>query len=267
MGDHPAMTEPTGRVAWIAIAPVKSMALVFLDRAELGLNGIPGDRAFAVIDGTGRLVNGKRAGSLATIRVEHDATGGTLAMHFPDGVVAQGRPSTGAPVQAIFPRTPRAVRAVDGPWNAALSSWSGHSLRLVAMDRAEGLDRGPTATFVSTAALTDLATAGGRSEPLDRRRFRMTFGIDGVPAYAEDGWIGRDVRIGAAVVRVAGNVGRCAVTTHDPDTGRPSFDTLHVLNHHRGDVPTSEPLPFGVWAEVVVPGDVALGDLVTSPES
>ena len=30
------------------------MALVFLDRAELGPDGIPGDRAFAVIDGTGR---------------------------------------------------------------------------------------------------------------------------------------------------------------------------------------------------------------------
>jgi uncharacterized protein YcbX len=267
MGDHPAMTEPTGHVAWIAIAPVKSMALVFLDRAELGPDGIAGDRAFAVIDGTGRLVNGKRAGSLATVRVEHDAAHGTLAMHFPDGSDARGQPSFGEPVEAIFSGRPRAARAVGGPWSAALSTWSGQSLRLVAMDRAEGLDRGPTATLLSTAALADLATAGGSDEPLDRRRFRMTFGIDGVPAYAEDGWIGRDVRIGAAVVRVAGNVGRCAVTTHDPDTGRPSFDTLRILNHHRGHVPTSEPLPFGVWAEVVVPGHVVLGDLVESPES
>ncbi|HEX2755649.1 MAG TPA: MOSC N-terminal beta barrel domain-containing protein [Candidatus Limnocylindrales bacterium] len=72
------MTEPTGRIAWIAIAPVKSMALVFLDRAELELEGIAGDRAFAVIDGTGRLVNGKRAGSLATVVVEHDQATGDL---------------------------------------------------------------------------------------------------------------------------------------------------------------------------------------------
>jgi uncharacterized protein YcbX len=105
------------------------------------------------------------------------------------------------------------------------------------------------------------------SFPLDRRRFRMTFGVDGVPAYAEDRWIGRDVRIGAAVVRVAGNVGRCAVTTHDPDTGRPSCDTLHNLNRHRGNLATSEPLPFGVWAEVVVPCDLTLGDLVEPREA
>jgi uncharacterized protein len=258
------MTEPTGHVSWIAIAPVKSMALVFLDRAELGFDGIPGDRAFAVVDATGRLVNGKRAGSLATIRVEHDAADGTLAMHFPDGSEASGRPSIEEPVETIFPGRPRAARAVGGPWSGALSSWSGQSLRLVAMERAEGLDRGPTATLLSTAALTDLATAGGADKPLDRRRFRMTFGIDGVPAYAEDGWIGRDIRIGAAVVRVAGNVGRCAVTTHDPDTGRPSFDTLRILNHRRGHLPTSEPLPFGVWAQVIVPGHIVLGDLVES---
>ena len=261
------MTEPTGRVAWIAIAPVKSMALVFLDWAELGLDGIPGDRAFAVIDEHGRLVNGKRAGSLATVRVEHDASDGTLALHFPDGSDASARPSIGEPVEAIFFGEPRAARSLGGPWSAALASWSGQPLRLVAMDRGEGSDRGPSATLLSTAALTDLATAGGADKPLDRRRFRMTFGIDGLPAYAEDGWIGRDVRIGAAVVRVAGNVGRCAVTTHDPDAGRPSFDTLRILNHHRGHVPTSEPLPFGVWTEVVVPGRDVLGDLVESPES
>ena len=130
------------------------------------------------------------------------------------------------------------------------------------MDPGEGPDRGPTATLLSTAALASLAAAGGADRPLDRRRFRMTFGIDGVAAHAEDRWLGRDVRIGGAVVRVAGNVGRCAVTTHDPDTGRPSFDTLHVLNRTRGHLATSEPLPFGVWAEVISAGPVGLGDPV-----
>jgi uncharacterized protein YcbX len=260
--DHPRMTEPAGRIAWIAIAPVKSMALVFLDRAELGLDGIAGDRAFAVIDEHGRLVNGKRAGILATVVVEHDAATRALAMRFPDGTTAAGVPEIGDRVEAFFFGSLRPARAVGGPWTAALSAFSGRDLRLVAMDPGEGTDRGPTATLLSTAALAELAAVGGAADPLDRRRFRMTFGIDGVAAYAEDGWLGRDVRIGGAVVRVAGNVGRCAVTTHDPDTGRASFDTLHALNHSRGHLPTSEPLPFGVWAEVTQTGHVALGDPV-----
>ncbi len=256
------MTEPAGRVAWIAIAPVKSMGLVFLDAAELGPDGIRGDRAFAVIDEAGRLVNGKRAGTLATIRVAHDPVEGSLVLSFPDGTAAAGRPELGAPVEAIFSRGPRPARAVGGPWDAALERWSGQALRLVAIDHGEGPDRGPTATLLSTAALAALGAAGGAAGPLDGRRFRMTFGVDGVPAYAEDGWVGREVRVGGAVVRVEGNVGRCAVTTHDPATGRPSFDTLHVLNHVRGDLDTSEPLPFGVWSSVVAAGPVAVGDPV-----
>ncbi len=256
------MTEPTGRVAWIAIAPVKSMALTLLDRAQLDLDGIAGDRAFVIIDDHDRLVNGKRAGFLATVVAEHDPATGALTLRFPDGSVADGLAALGDAIEPIFSRGPRPGHRVEGPWDAALARWAGRPLRLVAMDRGEGPDRGPTATLLSTAALADLAAAGGAEDPLDPRRFRMTFGIDGVPAYAEDRWLGRDVRIGGAVVRVAGNVGRCAVTTHDPDTGRPSFDTLHVLQHARGDLPTSEPLPFGVWAEVVAAGPVALGEPV-----
>ena len=60
-----------------------------------------------------------------------------------------------------------------------------------------------------------------------------------------------------------GNVGRCAVTTHDPDTGRRSLDTLQLLAETRGDVPTTEALPFGVWGTVLTPGRIRLGDEVT----
>lgn len=259
------MTKASGRIAWIAIAPVKSMALAFLEEAELGLNGIAGDRAYALVDPAGRLVNGKRAGILATVRVAIDPRGGTLTMHLPSVEPVAGRPVLGEALDAIFFGHPRPARLVEGPWSAALSAWSGHALRLVALPVGEGADRGPTATIVSTAALGALAAVRGATDPLDRRRFRMTFGVDGVEAYAEDHWIGRRVRIGKAVVQVAGNVGRCAVTTHDPDTGRPSFDTLHALQQSRGHLPTSEPLPFGVWAEVIQASHVVLGDEI-APE-
>jgi hypothetical protein len=256
------MDQPTGRLAWIAIAPVKSMALQFLDEALLSTDGIPGDRAFALVDEHDRLVNGKRAGSLATIRVAHDRDAGTLELTLPNGTIAAGEVRYGAPIDAIFFGEARRARPVEGPWSEAVSDWSGHRLRLIAMPPGNGADRGATATLVSTAALTALAASVGDDSPLDRRRFRMTFGVDGVRAYAEDGWLGLVVRVGGALVRVRGNVGRCAVTTQDPDTGRPSWDTLHALQHSRGHLPTTEPLPFGVWAEVLRAGAVAVGDPV-----
>lgn len=258
------MTHPRpGSVAWIAIAPVKSMALHELSRALLERTGIAGDRAFAVIDEADRLVNGKRIGVLARIRPAYDLVASHLSLLFPDGRRASGAVALGETRQAWFFGHRRPIRAVEGPWSEAISAWAGRPLRLVAMaEPGAGPDRGPTVTLLSTAALESLARAGLAGVRLDHRRFRMTFGVEGVAAHAEDGWIGRNVRVGGAVVRVAGNVGRCAVTTHDPETGRPSFDTLRILHDTRGMLPTTEPLPFGVWAEVVEPGEVSLGDPV-----
>jgi MOSC domain-containing protein len=256
------MTDTTGIVAWIAIAPVKSMALSFLSSALVGRDGIAGDRAFAVIDPTGRVVNGTRLGILATIRPTYDPATDHLELAFPDGTVIAGTVERAEPLEATFTGGTRPARVVIGPWDEALSGWAKAPVRLVAMGGGDGYDRGPTVTVLSTAALAELAAAGGSEDALDRRRFRMTFGIDGVPAYAEDRWIGRSVSFGAATVAIAGNVGRCAVTTQDPETGRPSWDTLRVLQQTRGALPTSERLPFGVWAEVEAPGLVAVGDAV-----
>jgi uncharacterized protein len=255
------MNEPTGRIAWIAIAPVKSMALLHLDRAVLETTGIAGDRAFAVVDGQARLVNGKRIGPLATIRPDFDAASGRLSLRFPDRPEVCGDVALGEPMNASFFGEPRAVRPVIGPWSEALSTWAHQPLQLVApVGTGEGIDRGPTATLLSTAALATLALAAEETDPIDGRRFRMTFGIDDVEAFAEDGWIGRDVRVGAALIRPIGNVGRCAVTTQDPDTGIPTFDTLRILQQIRGSLETTEPLPCGVVADIIEPGEVRLGD-------
>jgi uncharacterized protein YcbX len=255
--------QPTPSVAWILVAPVKSMALVPCDAVEVGPDGIVGDRAFAVIDEQDRLINGKRAGRLATIRPTWDPASRRLRLVLPDGQIADDVVERGAPIAAWAFGEPRPAHVTVGPWSNALSTWAGRPVRLVEFAAgAAGPDRGPSVTLLSVAALRSLAAAGGDAMPLDPRRFRMSFGIDGVDAHAEDGWLGRRVRVGEAVVVPAGNVGRCAVTTHDPDTGRPSWDTLHVLQQTRGHLPTSEPLPFGIWAEVERAGTVRLGDPV-----
>ena len=97
-------------------------------------------------------------------------------------------------------------------------------------------------------------------EAVDGRRFRMTSGSTRRTAHEEDAWLGRPVRVGGAVLVPRDNVGRCAVTKLDPETGVRDLDTLDVIADYRAGVPTSEPLPFGVWCEVVEPGRVAVGD-------
>jgi uncharacterized protein YcbX len=94
----------------------------------------------------------------------------------------------------------------------------------------------------------------------------MTFGVDGLRAHEEDDWMDRDVRVGEALLRVTGHVGRCAATTRQPDTGLVDFKALHHLNAYRRHLESTEPLPFGVHARVLEPGRVRVGDGVTLAE-
>jgi MOSC domain-containing protein len=117
-------------------------------------------------------------------------------------------------------------------------------------------------TVLSTGSLEAMRQAAGVREPIDPRRFRMLFGIDGVGPHEEDTWLGRRIRIGEAAVVFKGNVGRCIVTSRHPETGVRNLPTLDILAEYRGEVETTERLPFGVWGAVSEPGWVRLGDPV-----
>jgi len=254
----------TGSVAWIAIAPVKALALLYLAEVELEPTGVRENRAFYLVDGEGRMVNGKVAGALVQVVPAYDAAAERLRLELPGGTAVEGVVEVGEQVTTDFFGRPVGGRVVTGPWAEALSEIAGRPLRLVKADRpGSGVDRGAVGgvSLVGASSLGALATAAGL-ERVDGRRFRMLFGIDGVAAHAEDGWIGRRVRMGKAVVMPRGNVGRCAVTTQNPDTGVPDLDTLRVLGEYRAEVETTEPRPFGVWGQVVEPGRVRVDDPV-----
>jgi uncharacterized protein YcbX len=99
---------------------------------------------------------------------------------------------------------------------------------------------------------------------IDERRFRPNFLVAGAGAHEEDGWVGRDVRLGAAVVRVEKLDSRCEMTTHDPGTGLMDVNTLKVIASYRTEHPKK--VYFGVYGTVLAEGEVAAGDDVTPLE-
>src|SRR4051812_34951974 len=213
-------------VAWISFTPVKGLRLQHLDSAQLTEDGIPGDRAFFWVDEDGRMVSATRLGPLVAVEPAYDPAAGTLALRFPDGSdVAGAVELNGFEPVGFYDETLRA-QPVGGPFSAALSEHCGRPLRLFASpaDRP-GVDRGRTGatTLLSLASLERLRVEAGASSAPDRRRFRMTFGVDGVDAHEEDAWVGRRVSVGEAVLEVGGHVGRCALTTRQPETGVVDF--------------------------------------------
>ncbi len=231
---------------------------------ELGPLGVPGDRQFCIVDPDGRTLNAKRIPALVAVRPRFDETMRHLELEMTDGTHVGGDVVVGQPLTITIFGRPAPARLLEGPWSEALSTLAGRPLRLIRLERdGDGVDRagdGGAATLLSADSLRALAQAAHVDGPVDPRRFRMLFGVADVPAHTEDTWIGSRVRIGTAVIVPLGNVGRCAVTTVDPVSGRSDLDTLGALARYRGEKVTSEPLAFGVWARVERPGTVALGD-------
>ena len=249
-------------VAWISYCPVKGLALQQLDRSDLTEAGVAGDRQFFLVDESDRLVNSKGLGILQQIVPQYDGEADSLALSFPDGTTVAQHIGFDGSLNALFWSTTVDVRVVSGPWSEAISDFTSRDLRLVrAHGPAPDRLRSGAATLLGTGSLRAMARILGVDE-VDGRRFRMNFGIDGLREHEEDEWLGRRVRIGEAVVVPIGNVGRCAVTTQNPDTGAPDLDTLKALAAYRPGIDATEPLPFGVHAAVANPGRVSVGDPV-----
>jgi uncharacterized protein YcbX len=249
-------------VTALSITPIKGTRLRSVDRISLGEFGVRENRRFYWIDDRNRMVNAKILGELQPPIADYSDAERRLSLRFPDGSVVEGSVSLGDPVTTRFFSGTMEDRLVVGPWSEAMSAFAGRSLRLVEAGRPEGaVDRGGigTVSLISRASLERLASVGG-VDSVDARRFRMLIEVDGVPEHAEDEWVGRSVRVGEAVVRLNGHVGRCLITSRDPDTGAVTLPTLELLESFRKGLPTTEPLPLGVYGSVVTPGAVAVGD-------
>jgi uncharacterized protein YcbX len=252
----------TARVAWISLTPVKATMLHLVDEAELLESGVRGDRRFYLVSESGRLVSDKDHGPLQLVRAEYDELRDELTLRLPDGREVTAPVERGEVVETTFHRRPRDARLLVGPWAEELSTLAGRPLRIVEPEwPAPDRGRGGAATLLATTSLDRLATQLG-VDGIDHRRFRMNFGIEGIGAHEEDGWRGRRVRVGEAVVIPQGHVGRCAITTQNPETGRTDLDTLRGLADYRSTLETTEPLPFGIHAAVARPGRVRVGDPV-----
>ena len=173
---------PMMRVAELWRYPVKSLRGERLERAEVGANGIVGDRVVHVRDGRGRVLTSRTKPHLL----------GLSAKLGPDGEPLIDATPWESDVAAA------AVRAAAGP-----------DAQLVRYDGRERFDVLPLLVATDGA----IAALG-----VDHRRLRPNIVIEGVEGLAERGWPGRRLRIGEALIEVASLRARCVMTTYDPDT-------------------------------------------------
>jgi uncharacterized protein len=250
-------------VSWLSVAPVKGLGLQHPAEVVLAEHGVAENRRFHLVDEGGRFVNLLRRSDLVRVAAAYDAESDRLRLSFPDGTEVEGEVGLAEAVTTDFYGREVRGRVVAGPWAEALAAYAGFPVRLVKSDRpGAAVDRARGAvSLVSDASLAELGRRAGVDGPADGRRFRMLIGVTSTRPHEEDGWVGRRVAVGGAVVRPLGAVGRCAITTQNPETGARDLDTLRVIKAYRGLGSRGE-LDFGVYGEVVVPGPVRVGDPV-----
>lgn len=142
---------------------------------------------------------------------------------------------------------------IDGrPWRspealAVVKAAAGEDAWLEASDEADRFDVLPLL----------VATDGAVSEfGRDVRRLRPNILIAGVPGMGEVLWPGAELHIGEAVIRIDSRRGRCPMTTVDPDTLAVDPRVLRDIGRRFGG-------RLALNAEVLRPGDLAVGDEVT----
>jgi len=256
-------------VSRLSITPVKSTALIHPDQVMLERFGVAENRRFYAINHNGRLLNAARHGGLLALGSRWEPGRGRLTLRFPDGREVSGPAEPHGEVRTtVFWGRPVEGREVVGAFSEALSAYVGEPVRLMMTERPGDGNDSSAASLVSSASVDELARRAGdddgngvASAARDGRRFRMLVEVDGCEPHEEDAWVGREVQVGEAIIRIIRRDPRCVITTLSPDTGAPDFDTLEAIRAYRYDRERKE-LPFGVYADVVEPGVVRVGDEV-----
>lgn len=267
-----------GTVTRIGLTPVKGLAHLPLDSLHLPAGGPASDRAFCLVDpATGRVLRTVENDRLLACRARWEPPSLTIAT--PDGDEVRGTvpaedDASGAP--AARPRVAdywgRDVRLVDvkGPFAGLLGRYLDREVVLCRIVRPAvpspqpGVVWGGAVSLVTTSSLAEVARRTGRVDE-DGVRFRATFvvGTGTAPAFVEDAWAGRQLRIGDAVVAVRGPLPRCALVDRRPGSGERDVRVLEALAPDRT---SGREILFGMDADVVSPGTAVLGsDVLVTP--
>lgn len=280
--------------------PVKSMLGESLGACRLGDAGIPGDRAYAVVDAeTGAVASAKVPRRWAELlrfsaAYAHDPEPGAapppVEITFPDGAVHRSDdPDVDALLSEALGREVRLATA-PAPEDHFEELWpdidglapqqfiDGTASRRE--DSGEVISRIRVAMFAPGAGYVDLAPLHVLHEAtlrrlrelapdatFDARRYRPNLLLDGdEPGFVENGWPGREIGF-ASGARISPSLAtmRCVMTTLAQGDLPRDADTLRAIaRHNRVDIPDLGTWACaGAYADVAQPGEIRVGDTVT----
>jgi len=297
------MDTSAGTVVGLWRFPVKSMGGERLGQAELTERGLVGDRGYALIDvQTGKVVSAKSVKLFPSVlscqarfveppRAGHDMP--PVRIVLPDGTsVSSDAGDSDRLLSAYFKREVTLARTAPESFTideyvldleAGGPAGQGDKVVEAKVGSAFFANAGmaspvPVGAFfdlfpvsVLTTSTLDQLRAIRPQSRIDERRFRMNIIVGTTaPGFLENGWVGRDVGIGAtARLHVAMPDPRCVMTTLAQADLPRDTDILRTLAlHNKIQVGSAGRSPCaGVYAVVAAPGTLRTGDAVALGQS
>jgi len=212
--------------------PVKAMGGESLTRVDIHPRGLVGDRAYAVVDGDGKLATGKHSRRFRRRDEVFEFASRTTA----EGVAVSGR---------------------GGEWpvgsdelDKTLSDAMGDAVRVLAETTTPYFDAGAV-SLVGTASLDWCRRHLGVDA--DRRRIRPNLVVGTDEPFVEETWAG--VEVGGVRLRVVERIERCRMVDIAQEGLPREGRWLKALTQARE-------MCLGVYLDVAAPGAVAVGDEV-----
>lgn len=254
------------RVERIYRYPVKGLTAEAMEEVQLAPGGgLPHDRRFALAQGDSPFDPAEPAwlpkrnfaclmanARIALLHSAFDPRTGVLAIRAPEGppLMADTGTEAGRALIAGYLTRFLGEEARSGP---AEGEEGPRRPRFVEAPGHAFTDIAPKAvSIIGLASLRALEAATGTH--LDPLRFRANIYVSGSHPWAEFEWLGREIQLGGAKLRVFKRTQRCAATEVNPETAMRDAKPPRWLREHFGHA------DLGVYAEVIEGGRVAVGD-------
>lgn len=215
--------------------PVKALGGEELSSVRLDERGLAGDRWYAVVDADGRFA----------------ALKDTRRFRRRDAVVRYSA-STTADGDVVVRCGGEAWVVGDPALDRHLTAATGTPQR-VASEGSVSHQDGGAVSLVGTATLAWCAQRWGGSG--DPRRLRVNIVVATDEPFVEETWVGRRLAIGSTVLMVTERIPRCRTVDVSQDGASPGAPWVQPLGAERD-------LCLGVYADVAVPGAIAVGEPV-----
>lgn len=234
--------KQVGRLQSIFRHPVKAMRGEQLTQCRVDAFGLYGDRGYYFLDESR---NGKFLSAdvvPALLGYAATFTEESTNQQYPEVYIVAKDGSTHTWGESLFSHVAQTAKRSIQPGRSTPQeggkNWEDHIL------------------LVTDASLREIARLIGEEE-LDPRRFRgnLVVVLEEDEPFAEDHWIGKQIRINDVVLQVNRHCERCMYVNIDPDTLKMNSAVLKTcVKRHDNH--------FGVYASVITPGELTEGDAV-----